>query len=189
MTINKNELIDIYNENEGDIFSISKFKDEGLHFLPAEDGKPSVEPLSFEEIDFINKKSDIFKNLTLRIDPEFEDEVFKQLRINVDREKQEGMLSNDEIKDLIVNANTEKIERIIKIKSIVVIEKIRNMLIKLDNEGEYDIVKRVYEAVNARYAELSRGRLKTNLVVKTVKNEKKSIDKKKKENKKDTKEE
>jgi len=162
--INRTEIINVYNENDGRIFTVSQSDTSGYIFEPGTIEEPFYNPIPWEDIMFINNRSNVFKTGTLRFAPEEEDEIYKELRINP--KQYCDYFTKSDIDDYILEPTIEKLQSIIKIKSILSIEKFRNRLVVLDNEEQYDIAKRVYDVINNRYEELNKGIIRSNIVIK-----------------------
>jgi len=158
--IDKNTVFNVYNEYDGNIYAPSAYNDLGYKFERSNEiGEPSITPVVFSDVQLINNKSAIFRNGTLRFDADLEDEIYKELRIMPDK----NYLTKDEIEDIILNTDTDKLEKLIAITSMNTIEKVRSILIKLDNTNEYDIPKRVFDVVNARIYELAKGSVRSEI--------------------------
>lgn len=174
--IDKNELINVYNENDGKIFAISRTIPRGYIFDKGTVEDPFLNPISWDDILYINNRSDVFRTGTLRFDPEQEDEIYKALRIVP--KQSNNYFTRKEVEDYILNPTFEKLQAITKITSIFTMEKFRHSLVVLDNEREYDISKRVYDVINFRYEELNKGKIKSEVVIRKTKNMPSSEEKK-----------
>lgn len=167
--INKNEVVNVYNENNGKIFAISANDPMGYIFEPAsEDGEAYMLPIVWSDVVLINNRSDVFKSGTLRFEPDMEEDIYKELHIVVNNSR--NYFTRDIVIDYILNPTAERLEEIKNVNSILTIEKFRNALVVLDNEGEYDISKRVYDIINGRYQELTKGKMQSKLIIKKTKN-------------------
>lgn len=169
--IDKNTIIEVYNEYDGNIYGISAFNDYGYKFERANDfGEPSITPVPFSDVQLINNKSSVFRDGTLRFDIELEEEIYKELRITPNN----NYFTKSEIEDMILNTTQEKLDQIVAITSSNTLEKFRTILIKLDNSNEYDIPKRVFDVINARAYELAKGKIKSDIKLVTKKSNKKN---------------
>lgn len=172
-------LVTVYNENKGAVYA------EGLlerqyKFEAMDDDTPYETILPLSDIRHINSRSSIFRDGILRIEPEKEDEVFKVCGIV---RKSENYITTEEIQDIIIAPSAEKLQKFLEITSPVTMDKVRNVLVELDNTDEYDISMRVFDVINNRMKELNVGKRKSEIVIKKKKNEVKS-EKEKKQNKK-----
>ena len=162
--INRTEIINVYNENDGRIFTVSQSDTSGYIFEPGTIEEPFYNPIPWEDIMFINNRSTVFKTGTLRFAPEEEDAIYKELRINP--KQYCDYFTKADIDDCILEPTVEKLQSIVKVRSILTIEKFRNRLVVLDNEQQDDIAKRVYDVITRRYEELNRGIIRSNIVIK-----------------------
>lgn len=182
--LNKNEMINIYNENDYAIYGISQIIEFGYKFEARNEyGEPSCTPIPFSDVRYINNRSEVFRTGTLRFDKDTEEEIFKELLIRPKFDK--NYLTLEDIKDIIINPTVEKLQKITNVTSTLTIEKIRGVLVSLNNEDEYDISQRVFDVINLRWDELSIGRKKSQIIIKRKKNEQKIDDKINIENEKD----
>ena len=165
--LNDGSIINVYNYNEGIVTVPSHMNPIGHMFSEANEENPSIIPLTFGEIRFINGQSKIFREGFLKFEPEVEEEVYKALQVH----NWKDIMSEKDIIDMILTPTQEKLERIIKITSISMFERIRNILTKMKNVGMYDISNRVVEIIEYRYQELYRNRMKSELVVTKTKQE------------------
>jgi hypothetical protein len=172
---NKNDMINVYNESSSPVYGLSTINDYGYKFEPANEyGEPSILPIPYVDVQYMNNRSEIFRTGGLRFEKELEDEIYKSLNVRPEYEK--NYFTLDDIKDIILNPTVEKLERIKNVTSVLTIEKFRGVLVSLNNEDEYDIAQRVFDVINLRWDELSLGRIKSDIIIKKKKNEK-AIDK------------
>lgn len=162
-------IITVYNENKGKIYCESLSNRFGYVFDAMQDNIPFEIPMPFSDIKYINSRSAVFRDGLLRIEPDLEDEVFKFMGV---AHRSENFIEIDEIKDIILSPTTEKLERILKVTSVVTMDKVRNILVELNNSDEYFIAEAVYRVVNVRYNELCAGKRKSDIIMKPKKNEK-----------------
>lgn len=161
MTINDNTLIDVHNFTDGCISVTSNIRPEGYLFEPATNGNPFVLQLAFIEVRGINTQSNVFREGFLRFDPEKEEEIYKALNIR----EWTNILTDEDIKSAILEPTKAKLERLIKIDSASLFERVRGMATQLDNSGAYDVSTRVKNAINERYKELYAGKRGTGIVI------------------------
>lgn len=115
------------------------------------DGDAGFEFVTFNDIRMINQKSEAFRNGTLEFAEDIKDEIYKELRIDVNNN---NYFTRKDIEDIILDPNDEKITKIVKITSKDTIDNFRRILVKLTNDNEYDISNRVREYIDARDYEL-----------------------------------
>jgi hypothetical protein len=127
--------------------------------IPAgNDTTPSVLPLSLEEIIYINSTTKVFQIGRLRFEPEFEEDLYKELRIV----NWKDILTNQDIYDIILNPTIEKLERILAIDNPMYFDRIYGAYMGLKNAGA-TISNNVENIMKARYKELSRNKRKTEI--------------------------
>jgi hypothetical protein len=115
------------------------------------DGDAGFEFVTFNDIRMINQKSEAFRNGTLEFAEDAKDDLYKELRIDVNNN---NYFTRKDIQDIILDPNDEKITKIVKITSKDTIDNFRRILVKLTNDNEYDISNRVREYIDARDYEL-----------------------------------
>lgn len=113
-------------------------------------------PVQFQNVININKISNAFKNKILRFLPEDEEEAYKTLRLDF-KKVLSNSYSRKEIQKMIVNADVDIIEKILKIDDVKIINQFLSELIALKNENCYDISSRVELYIKARKEELEAG--------------------------------
>lgn len=154
-------MINVLNHSASRISLPTQINPDGYWFEASIDGVPSLIPMSFSEIRVANSQSQIFREGYLRFDEDVEESVYEALKI---RDWQD-VLSDDEIRDILLNPTKDKLERIVRVTSMSMFDRIRSILISLDNAGTYDIPKRVADIVNNRYQELYRGIRKSEITI------------------------
>jgi LPS O-antigen subunit length determinant protein (WzzB/FepE family) len=126
------------------------------------EGEAGFDYITFSDIKLINQKSEAFRNGTLEISDDMKDEVYKELRVNVN---DKNYFTRKMIEDIILDTDDEKLTKIINITSRDTIDNFRRILVKLTNENEYDISNRVREYIDAREYEISKGITKSQLKI------------------------
>lgn len=160
-------LIIVYNENKGAIYA-EGLSERQYKFDAIEDDIPSETMMLLSEIRHINSKSTVFRDGLLRIESEKEDEVLKICGV---AKKTDNYISVEEITEIIINPSAERLQRFLEVTSPVTMDKIRNILVELNNTDEYDISVRVFDVVNGRMKELNAGKRKSEIIIKKKKNE------------------
>ena len=69
----------------------------------------------------------------------------------------ENILTDEEIRDIILNPTPEGVKKIIAITNPAMFERVRGIFIQLKNTNMYDISMRIATVINERYKELYRG--------------------------------
>ena len=116
------------------------------------DGDAGFEFVTFNDIRTVNQKSEAFRNGTLEFAEDIKDDLYKELRIDVNNN---NYFTRKSIEDIILDPNDEKITKIVKITSKDTIDNFRRILVKLTNDNDYDISNRVREYIDARDYELN----------------------------------
>lgn len=133
----------------------------GILFEAATDGIPTIDHLTFQEVEFVNSRSGVFRRGELRFEEDKQDEIFNQLHYP-DWEK--VLLSEDDVKNLVVNPNKENAERIVAIKDSNTIERVRGIMNSLINQ-QFDVSTKIKSIINKRFEELQNGKITSEIIV------------------------
>lgn len=125
------------------------------------DATPTSFPLAIDDISYINSTSKVFKIGRLWFEPEYESEIYDELRIR----DWKDILTNHDIYDIILNPTAEKLERILAIDDQMYFDRIYGAYIGLKNDG-VNIATNVESIIRARYAELMQHKRKTEIKIK-----------------------
>lgn len=160
MSIKENVSIPVYNYNESNLCIPTNIS---THILPpAVDGVPSVDYLSFAEINYINGISDCFRTGLVRFDDNDKEEIYTALGFA----DWKNILTNDEIKDILLNPTIEGLQRIIDVTNTSIFDRIRTIFVSLKENTDNDISNRVIKIMETRELEFKRGIYKTQIVLK-----------------------
>lgn len=160
MSIKENVSIPIYNYNESNICIPTNIS---THILPpAVDGVPSVDYLSFAEINYINGISDCFRTGLVRFDDKDKEEIYTALGFA----NWENILTNDEIRDILLNPTIDGLQKIIDVTNASIFNRIRTIFVSLKENTDNDISNRVIKIMETRELEFKRGIYKTQIVLK-----------------------
>ena len=160
MSIKENVSIPIFNYNESNICIPTNVS---THILPpAIDGVPSVDYLSFAEINYINGISDCFRTGLVRFDDNDKEEIYKALNIA----NWEDILTNNEIREILLNPNIEGLQKIIDITNVSIFDRIKTIFVSLKENTDNDISNRVIKIMETREQEFKRGIYKSQIVLK-----------------------
>lgn len=160
MSIKENVSIPVYNYNESNICIPTNIS---THILPpAVDGVPSVDYLSFAEINYINGISDCFRTGLVRFDDNDKEEIYSALGFA----DWKNILTNDEIRDILLNPTIEGLHRIIDVTNASIFDRIRTIFVSLKENTDNDISNRVIKIMETRELEFKRGIYKTQIVLK-----------------------
>lgn len=160
MSIKENVSIPVYNYNESNICIPTNIL---THILPpAVDGVPSVDYLSFAEINYINGISDCFRTGLVRFDDNDKEEIYSALGFA----DWKNILTNDEIRDILLNPTIEGLQRIIDVTNASIFDRIRTIFVSLKENTDNDISNRVIKIMETREQEFKRGVYNTQIVLK-----------------------
>lgn len=161
--INKNEEIEVLNYYDYPKYLVSQSDELGYKIEGQVSGEAGVMSIPFGDIKFINGKSECFRNGTLVFEEERQEEVYKELKINPEKDK--NYFTRKQIEDIILDPDDEKITKIVNITSRDTIDNFRRILVKLTNDNEYDISNRIREYIDAREYEIKHGKVASSLPV------------------------
>lgn len=130
-------------------------------FEAASDGIPTIDHFTFQEIEFINSRSGVFRRGELRFEEDKEEEIFDLLHYP---EWKKTLLSENDIKNLVMIPNKDNAERIISIKDNNTIERIRGVMNSLINQ-QVDVSTKMKNIINERFKEIRNGKIKSDIVV------------------------
>lgn len=162
MSIDTNKVINVLNYNMNPVAIKTHIKE--YLCSPAEDNDhPSINPLSFSEVESLNSNSNAFSIGMLRFSPDVEEEIYDVLRI-VEWKK---ILSNEDIEEIILHPSVSGLTKLVEIKNTSLFERVRGIYFYLKNTDQYDISTRVEKIINARYKELVNKQVKSNILLST----------------------
>lgn len=124
------------------------------------EGKQSY-PFTQDEIRQINGNSNAFKIGLLFFEKDCEEEMYSDLRIR----NWKAILHNDQIEEMLMHPTADDVETFLAIDSVAYFERVRGLCIMLKNTGK-EVPTKIDSMVNARWRELSSGRLGTSISVK-----------------------
>lgn len=124
------------------------------------EGKQSY-PFTQDEIRQINGNSNAFKIGLLFFEKDCEEEMYSDLRIR----NWKAILHNEQIEEMLMHPTADDVETILAIDSVAYFERVRGLCIMLKNTGK-EVPTKIDSMVNARWRELSSGRLGTSISVK-----------------------
>jgi hypothetical protein len=158
--IKTNKSIPVYNYNSFHLSIVTNVRTHALD--PCRDNTPTMDFLSFDEIEYTNSQSDAIKSGLVRFGKDQEEEIYEALNIK-DWDK---ILTNENIKDYLLHPNKDGLQRILDIKDEITFERVRGILVNLVNSGEYDVSNRVMNLIQLRYGEFKKNIRNTNLALK-----------------------
>lgn len=124
----------------------------------ASNGSPSYLPLSIDEIAVINSNSSVFRTGALRFEPEYQQDIYEELRIA----DWESIKTNEEIEQMLLNPSVEDLQQLIDNESPAYFERVRGIFMGLKNAG-YDLSSKVSQIMDLRYKEFVKNKRKSNI--------------------------
>jgi hypothetical protein len=160
MDIKKQENINVYNYGSSTV--ILPTRDRGTQYTLAasSDGEPSMIPLTWSEIEFINSNSPLIKMGVIMFDDDVKEQVYEALRI-VDWK---SILTNEQIEDILLKPTVEKLNKILAITNNLLISRVKGIHTVLKNNGK-DILLKVDKVVLERYKEIASGKIKSEITL------------------------
>ena len=171
MSIKENVSIAVLNYNESNICIPTNIS---THILPpAVDGVPSVDYLSFAEINYVNGISDCFRTGLVQFEDKDKEEIYSALHFS----DWKNIITNDEIKDILLNPTIEGLQKIIGVTNKSVFDRIRTSFVGLKENPDNDISNRVIKIMETRENEFKRGIYKSQIILKPKDASEKAISK------------
>ena len=163
------DYVDVYHDYDYKTFIASENPlDAGYELPPKIDGEPYYVSVLWKDIMKANMKSDNFKNQAIRFSPSIEEQVYKQLRIDVNKDK--NSYSRDEIERMILQPNDTILTKITQIDKMSTIDSFLSLLVYLKNTNKYLIAEKVELYIRARKEEIAEGIRKSELEVDATEN-------------------
>lgn len=150
--------IKVYNYN-GSFVGVAA-KNRNIGFAGMQDGVPSMETLTFEEVEYINAHSRVFRVGRLEFEDGEREEIFAALKIN-----NENVLYERDIDGLISKWSEENAKRILFIADLDTLERVRGRMLYHQNRADMDIPTRMVTLVSSRFRELIQGRTKSRITI------------------------
>lgn len=163
--IKSSTTIKVCNYSQSFIATSTRYKSFSFDRV-SEDGIPSFEYLSWDEIFEINSKSKVFKTGTLIIEDEYADEIYELLGI---KDWKDTVYTEDDIYNMATDSSEDNLNRIISLNDLDVIERLRACYTQLSNEENPKATIVVGKMINGRYSEIINGKRTTQLSVSTMK--------------------
>jgi hypothetical protein len=158
--IKTNKSIPVYNYNPFHLSIVTNIKTHALE--PCREESPTMDFLTFDEIEFVNAQSDAIKTGLVRFGKDLEKDIYEALFIN----GWENILTNENIKKYLLSPDKDGLQIILDIKDEMTFERVRATLINLVNSGEYDVSNRVMNLIQLRYGEFKKNIRNTKLALK-----------------------
>jgi len=113
--------------------------------------KPREKRLTFEQIQYINLYSDAFKTGRIEFREEDGEELYEELQIEVDGS---DYFTAEIILDIVKSPTKEKLEKVVKINDLNIIDLFRGIITSYKNLQSTDVSNRVMTVVNKRRDEI-----------------------------------
>lgn len=144
--------IKIENHNPFNLSIRSNLRDYILS--PAgEDGTPTVEYLTLEEIIWIDSNTNAIRTGLITINEDDREEVFKEIKF----EDGDKIITNKDVENILLNPSVDGLSKIIEITDASTFDRVYAVFVGLKEGGSVDISNRVINLMNERYKEFKRG--------------------------------
>ena len=140
----------------------------------ASNGRPASLLLPLDDVDHINSNTDVFRNGLLT----FEDGDYAEAhRILGNVDIAQTAYPDKRIRDMILKPNYEKMQQILAINSISLIERFRAELIRIKSVGTEGVSGNVERIINERYREINAGVRQSRITLRKESFSNESVDK------------
>lgn len=146
MAINKNADYSVLNYGHSPVAVSTKHEN---FIIPAGTREePSIQVMSYEDIQWINNTSTAFRNGILRFDPDYEEELYKALPVR----GYQDILTDQEIEDIMLHPTEQGLTRILSIEDPTYFNRVYGVYLGMVNAG-YGIPGDVSNLMRGRYRE------------------------------------
>lgn len=159
MSIRNRNDVRVYNEQPFQINIVGQNKE--YVFPPCDNGQPTMNYVSWQDIEYANSRGTIFVNGSLIFNESEQEEIYNELGI---RNWKDTVWFDKDIVDTVENPTLEKMQRVIDITNVLVFERIRGKVVNYINHKK-NVSQNVINIVNTRYRELSSGIVKSKIVI------------------------
>ncbi len=119
-------------------------------FNASRDGiTPTIVQVPLNDLQFIYSNTKLITTGWLTFDEDEKEEIFKMLRFA----DWQNVLTNKDIRDILVNPTRERLQRIINIDNITYFDRVKTAMFELVSDG-VDVTAKVSRLVEQRYKEL-----------------------------------
>lgn len=144
--------IKIENHNPFNLSIRSNLRDYILSPV-GEDGTPTVEYLTLEEIIWVDSNTNAIRTGLITINEDDREEVFKEIKF----EDGDKIITNKDVENILLNPSVDGLSKIIGITDPSTFDRVYSVFIGLKEGGSVDISNRVINLMNERYKEFKRG--------------------------------
>lgn len=162
MNIRDKKDIRVYNECPFQVNLVGQQKE--YIFPPCENDEPTMNFVSFSEIEYAHSRGRLFTIGLLRFDEKDQDEMYDALGIKDWRNK---VWFAEDVEDVVLNPTLEKMQRVIDVKDLTTIERVRGKMVSLVNQGR-DVSQNVINIINSRYKEINSGNMNSKIVIRSA---------------------
>ena len=111
--------------------------------------EPTSMPFTIDEITAINSGSPVFKIGLLFFEPEDQEDIYHELRID----KWQDILRDEDIERIMLDPSVDGLQKFLDIENDAYFERVRGVFVGLKNAGA-DLSTNVEKVINGRYKEL-----------------------------------
>lgn len=159
MNIRNKGDIRVYNECPFQVNLVGQKRE--YIFPPCVDGEPTMNFVSFDEIEYAHSRGKLFSIGLLIFDADVQEEMYAALGI---KDWQDKVWFDKDIEDVIVNPTLDKMQRVINIKELITLERVRGKMVYFVNHGR-DVSQNVISIINSRYREITSGNVNSKIVI------------------------
>lgn len=127
----------------------------------SENGVPTFEYMSMNDIEYLNSISPVFRTGRLEFEENVREEVYEKLAIPDWRTR---CIFERDIQGMILHPTPEIMRRIVDVADVQTIERFRGHMTVLVNNG-YDVSVKVQDVINERYREINQGIRKSRMAI------------------------
>lgn len=144
--------IKIENHNPFNLSIRSNLRDYILSPV-SEDGTPTVEYLTLEEIIWVDSNTNAIRTGLITINEDDREEVFREIKF----EDGDKIITNKDVENILLNPSVDGLSKIIEITDASTFDRVYAVFVGLKEGGSVDISNRVINLMNERYKEFKRG--------------------------------
>lgn len=156
-----NDYLNIYNDYDYKLYC-STGNGRGAEDFVLEpkfsDDEPNYYSVQFSTVRYLKEA---VRTRRIRIEKQYEEEVYKSLRIDFAREK--NLYGREQMHEMIINSNDEIIKEILSITDFNIVDMFLSEYISLESTNQYDLSSKLVMYIRARLEELKEGKKKTEL--------------------------
>ena len=144
--------IKIENHNPFNLSIRSNLRDYILSPV-SEDGTPTVEYLTLEEIIWVDSNTNAIRTGLITINEDDREEVFREIKF----EDGDKIITNKDVENILLNPSVDGLSKIIEITDASTFDRVYAVFVGLKEGDSVDISNRVINLMNERYKEFKRG--------------------------------